>query len=239
MGLLLFVPAGTIDYWQAWLYLAIFVGVSLLISIYLLRNDPALLERRMKGGPTAETRITQKIVMLFASLGFMSLLVVSALNYRLAGSPVPLVLELTGDALVIVGFYFIFLVYRENTFASATIGVAENQKVITDRAVRAGTSPHVCKRDVVCRRNATRAWLVLGTSRHSPDGSGNYLAIAGREKFLALNLRGYTEYQKRVRVSSAARCLVIRNLGQWFHDSPSTPSSSILRTMLACRLHRR
>ena len=88
MGLLLFIPAGKIRYWQAWVYLAIYIGVSLLFSTYLFRNDPALLERRIKGGPTAEKRTTQKIAMLFASLGFVALLVVPALNYRFAGSSV-------------------------------------------------------------------------------------------------------------------------------------------------------
>ena len=74
MGLLLFVPAGTIHYWRAWVYLAIFTGASLLTSLYLIKKDPALLRRRMSGGPTAEKETTQKIIMLFASMGFIALL---------------------------------------------------------------------------------------------------------------------------------------------------------------------
>ncbi len=62
MGLLLFVPAGTTHYWQAWVYLLIFFGASLLTTVYLLKNDPALLERRMHGGPIAEKEPTQKII---------------------------------------------------------------------------------------------------------------------------------------------------------------------------------
>jgi uncharacterized membrane protein len=54
MGLLLFVPAGTIRYWQAWVYLAIFTGASVLTSVYLMKKDPALLRRRMSGGPTRQ-----------------------------------------------------------------------------------------------------------------------------------------------------------------------------------------
>ena len=53
MGLLLFVPAGTLRYWHAWVYLAIFTAIAALTTLYLLRRDPALLERRMRGGPTA------------------------------------------------------------------------------------------------------------------------------------------------------------------------------------------
>src|SRR5262245_1159111 len=122
MGLLLFVPAGTIQYREAWAYLAIFIGASLLTSLYLMRKDPALLQRRMRGGPMAEKETTQKIIMLFASIGFIALLVVPALDYRFGWSSVPVPVEIAGDLLVGIGFYFIFLVYKENSFASATIG---------------------------------------------------------------------------------------------------------------------
>jgi hypothetical protein len=58
MGLLLLAPAGTAQYWQAWLYLGIFTGASLLTILYLIKNDPALLKRRMTGGPAAEKETT-------------------------------------------------------------------------------------------------------------------------------------------------------------------------------------
>src|SRR5262244_2805217 len=54
MGLLLFVPAGTVRYWQAWVYLSLFTGASFLTTLYLMLHDPVLLARRMRGGPTAE-----------------------------------------------------------------------------------------------------------------------------------------------------------------------------------------
>lgn len=198
-GLLLFVAAGTVHFWQGWVYVFVFTGVSLLVSLYLLRNDPALLERRMKGGPTAEKRTTQKIIMLLASLGFVTLLVVPALNYRFAGSSVPLAIELAGDSLVLIGFYFIFLVYRENTFASATIGLSENQKVIA-------TGPYSFVRHPMY---ASAMLYIVGT----PLALGSYWGLIGgavtvaavvwrlldEEKFLEQNLPGYTEYQKQVR----------------------------------------
>ena len=56
MGLFLFLPAGTLQYWQAWLYLCVFFGVSVLITLYLMENDPALLKRRLSAGPTAGER---------------------------------------------------------------------------------------------------------------------------------------------------------------------------------------
>src|SRR4029078_7841668 len=125
MGLLLFVPAGTIRYWQAWLYLSIFTGASVLTTVYLMRNDPALLERRLRGGPTAEKRTAQRLIMLCTSIGFIALLVVPALDQRFGWSNVPLGGISAGDILVALGFYLLSLVYRENTLTSACIEIAE------------------------------------------------------------------------------------------------------------------
>src|SRR5262249_2718751 len=199
MGLVLFVPAGTIDYWQGWVYLSIFIGASALTTIYLLRKDPALLERRMKGGPTAEQRPVQKLIMLGASSGFIALLVVPALDRRFGWSTVPLAVVIVGDLLVALGFGLIARVYRENTFTSATIEVAEDQKVIT-------TGPYAVVRHPMY---AGGLLYVAGT----PLALGSYwgfVSIAAmmpfliwrlfdEERFLAKNLAGYSEYQKRVR----------------------------------------
>ena len=59
MALLLFAAAGTVHYWQGWVYLGVFAGVSTLVTLDLIRRDPALLVRRMRGGPTAEKQPTQ------------------------------------------------------------------------------------------------------------------------------------------------------------------------------------
>ena len=199
MGLLLFVPAGTIRYWQAWLYLSIFTGASVLTTVYLMRTDPALLERRLRGGPTAEKRAAQKIIMLCTSTGFIALLVVPALDQRFGWSNVPLGGISAGDILVALGFYLISLVYRENTFTSATIEIAENQKVVS-------TGPYAIVRHPMY---ASASLYLVGT----PLALGSYWGLVpvvaimlfliwrliDEERFLATNLPGYTEYQKRVR----------------------------------------
>jgi hypothetical protein len=69
----IFVAAGTIDYWQAWVYVTTFTFVSLLTTLDLIERDPELLQRGMHGGPTAEKRSTQNVIMIFTSLGFISL----------------------------------------------------------------------------------------------------------------------------------------------------------------------
>ncbi len=199
MALLLFIPAGTVRYWQAWVYLSIFFGAAAFTTMFLMRKDPALLERRMSGGPTAEKQPIQKFIMLCTSLGFIALLVVPALDYRFAWSREPLSGVLVGDALVAVGFYLIVLVYRENTFASATIEVTPDQKVIS-------TGPYAIVRHPMY---ASALLYLVGT----PFALGSYWGLAplvgmlpfliwrllDEERFLALNLPGYTAYQKKVR----------------------------------------
>ncbi len=199
MGLLLFVPARTVRYWQAWVYLSVFFSAATLTTLYLMRKDPALLERRMKGGPTAETRPIEKFIMLWTSLGFVALLVVPALDHRHAWSTVRLPGVLAGDVLVAGGFYFIFLVYKENTYTSATIEVVANQKVIS-------TGPYAIVRHPMY---ASGLLYLAGT----PLALGSYwglLPLAGmlpfliwrlidEERLLQDQLPGYTEYQRHVR----------------------------------------
>ena len=198
-GLLVFIPAGTLSYWQAWVYLSIFTGASILTTLYLIRHDPALLERRMKGGPMAERQPTQKLIMLGASVGFVGLLVVPALDVRFGWSAMSPSVVLLGDAFLIAGFYFIWIVYRENTFTSATIEVAKDQKVVS-------TGPYA-----VVRHPMYAGGLLYLLAM--PLALGSYWGLVvfavvlllvlwrlfDEERFLSHNLPGYTEYQQRVR----------------------------------------
>jgi protein-S-isoprenylcysteine O-methyltransferase Ste14 len=199
MALLLFVPAGTVRYWHAWVYLSIFFGASALTTRYLSRNDPLLLERRMRGGPTAEKRATQKLIMFFISLGFIGLLVIPALDHRYHWSTVPLRVILVGDAWVALGFYFILLVYRENSYTSATIEVAAGQRVIS-------TGPYAIVRHPMY---ASALLYLLGT----PLALGSYWGLIpvalmlpfliwrllDEERLLRDQLAGYRQYQQNVR----------------------------------------
>src|SRR6516162_1136509 len=99
MGLLLFLPGGDVRYWQAWVFLGIFFCTSFSITIYLMKKNPALLERRLHAGPTAEKEHTQKVIMFFTSVGFIGVLGVSALDHRFGWSVVPLSLIIAGDIL--------------------------------------------------------------------------------------------------------------------------------------------
>lgn len=131
LGALLFLPAWTFDYWQAWVFLAVFVLSARVPGIYLAATNPAALQRRMRGGPTAETRLVQRVVMGGVWLSLAVTFVVSALDYRFGWSPVPMAICLLGDLLVAVGLGLVVLVVVQNNYAATTVQVESGQQVIS------------------------------------------------------------------------------------------------------------
>jgi protein-S-isoprenylcysteine O-methyltransferase Ste14 len=199
MVALLFIPAQTLNYWQAWLFVAVFVSASGAITVYLAVYDPALLERRMKVGPGAETEPTQRLVMFVAMAGFIALLVVPALDHRWGWTPVSATTSLVGEGLVALGFLVVFVVLRENTYGASTIQVVEGQKVIS-------TGPYALVRHPMY---AGALVLVAGMPLALGSWSGLVILVPfaavlvwrliDEERFLEKNLPGYSEYCRRVR----------------------------------------
>lgn len=130
-GILIFVPAGTIAYWQGWAFIAVFSVSTNIIGVYLALNDPVLLERRKKVGPAAETRPAQKIIIALSFAIFVVLLIVSALDYRFGRSQVPFWVSVLGNALVALGLMIDLRVFRANSYGGSTVEKMEGQKVIT------------------------------------------------------------------------------------------------------------
>jgi protein-S-isoprenylcysteine O-methyltransferase Ste14 len=199
MAVLLFVPAGTFNYWQAWVFMAVFVGASATITVYLAIKDPKLLERRMNVGPTVEKETTQKIIMSFAMIGFIALFVFPAFDHRFAWSPVPSYISLAGDGLVAFGFLFIFFVFKVNTYGASTIQIAEGQKVIS-------TGPYALVRHPMY---AGALVMLIGVPLALGSWWGLFMLalitpvliwrLLDEERFLSKNLPGYTEYRQKVR----------------------------------------
>ena len=128
IGLALFWPAGTFDYWQAWVFLGIFVVLSVICTVYVGMKNPEVLRRRMNAGPTHESRPVQKIVSSGVVLMFFALLVVSAFDHRFGWPNVPTAVVLVGDVLVAVGLGITMLVVLQNSYAAANITVEADQK---------------------------------------------------------------------------------------------------------------
>jgi len=199
MALLLFVPAGTLRYWQAWTFLLVYFAVSLAITFYLLTRDPALLVRRISGGPFAEKDPAQKVIMGLISLGFIALLVLPAIDHRLGWSNMVWGVTLAGYVLFGLGWLGIFFVLRENSFSSATIEVAKGQPVIS-------TGPYAWVRHPMYL-SALVMLLGIPVSLGSCWGALIVVAMTPtliwrlllEERFLRRNLPGYSAYQDNVR----------------------------------------
>ena len=127
----LFWPAGTFDYWQAWVFLAVFIATTILPSIYLAVRHPDALARRMKAGPTAETRPAQRIIMTLTVTLVVATFVLSALDHRFGWSQVPVWLVITGNVLVAAGLGVAQLVVVQNNYAAATIRVEAGQPLVS------------------------------------------------------------------------------------------------------------
>jgi protein-S-isoprenylcysteine O-methyltransferase Ste14 len=199
MGSVLFIPAGTLRYWQAWIYLLIFAAASALITVYLWNHDRHLLESRVKAGPRAEKEKSQKSIQVLASLAFIGILVLPSLDRRFLWSHVPLVFVIAGDALVALGFFAVFLVYKENTFTSATIEVAPNQRVISTGPYAIVRHPMYTGALVMLFATPLALGSWWGMLMLIPMTLAIVLRLLDEEKFLQKSLSGYTEYCQKVR----------------------------------------
>jgi protein-S-isoprenylcysteine O-methyltransferase Ste14 len=195
LGILLFVSAGSVGFWEAWVFLFVFSIAVLAITLY----DMKLIEGRLKAGPSAEKERKQKIIQTFASLFFILLIVVPALDHRFHWSNVPIHFVLVGDIFVLMGLLIVFLVFKENSYAAGVIEVGKEQKVIS-------IGPYA----IVRHPMYTGALLMLC---FVPIALGSWwglvfvfpmfvvivLRLLDEEKFLSKNLPGYEEYRQKTR----------------------------------------
>jgi len=198
-ALLLFLPAWTLHFWQAWLFWTIFTTLQFVITLYFLLTDPHLIENRLKAGPRAESRPAQKLILSGAMVLALALVILPGFDHRFRWSAVPLPVVLLGDAGVLLSYWILFLVFRSNTHAAATVKVEENQQVIS-------TGPY----------SVVRHPMYLGAALlfiAVPLALGSYCTLllvpplvallAARlldeERVLLANLPGYPAYCRKVR----------------------------------------
>ncbi|HET7848671.1 MAG TPA: isoprenylcysteine carboxylmethyltransferase family protein [Pseudolabrys sp.] len=197
LAALLFAPAGTFRFWQAWVYVAIFVAATSTIGIYFLKHDPALIERRMAAGPSAEREPAQKIIMTTVLASFVLLMIIPGFDRRWHWSAVPTWLVLVADAGVAVSFVIFFAVMKQNSYAASTVRVEADQPVISTGLY-----------GVVRHPMYAGALLLIGLT---PLALGSYRALLvliplaptlawrliDEEHYLKRHLRGYADYCRR------------------------------------------
>ncbi len=196
LAALFFLPAGTLLYWQAWFYLAIIFIPMLFVMIYLMRNHPDLLERRMR---LRERNREQSLIVRLSWIPFLVSFVLPGFDRRFGWSSVPVWLVLLAGLIVLLGYAFVFLVFRENQYASRVVEVEAGQKVIA-------SGPYA-----LVRHPMYLGMMLLYVS--SPLALGSYWAmlpaalivpvlvarLLSEEKILARDLPGYTEYMRMTR----------------------------------------
>jgi protein-S-isoprenylcysteine O-methyltransferase Ste14 len=196
---LIFGTAGTWDYWQGWVFLAVFAASTTGFTIYLATYDKPLLERRLKAGPWHERERSQKIVVSLILVAFFAFIVLPVLDHRYRLSPVPAWVSIVGNATIVFSFLAIFWVIKTNSWAASNIRVEADQQVID-------TGPYAYLRHPMY---AGAVWLFLGI----PLALGSWWSVAllipfsavllwrllDEERILARDLPGYAEYLRRVR----------------------------------------
>jgi protein-S-isoprenylcysteine O-methyltransferase Ste14 len=198
LGIVLFLAAGTLNYWQAWVFIILFMALVTTQGIYLSIKDPELLERRRQIAPAGEST-REKIFIIVGLLGNFCLIVFSALDHRLGLSQISPLVSLIGEGLVVLSFLGYYFVFRENSFAASSIQTFEGQKVIST-----GLYAHVRH-----PKYAGDLLLVIGI----PLALGSWWGLAflllvipalvwrilDEEKLLKKDLPGYAGYMEKVR----------------------------------------
>jgi protein-S-isoprenylcysteine O-methyltransferase Ste14 len=198
IALVLFLSAGTIHYWQAWVFLGVGAVSSVLLTLAIIK-DPVLLESRTKGGPSAEERPIQKIIVLCTGLPYITSFIVPGLDRRFGWSRMPAWLSIIGDFLIIVSIWMAYRVFEENSFGSSIVKIGKDQEVIS-------TGPYAIVRNPMYASAAVYfigMALALGSYWGLAPSILTILGLVWRlfdeEKFLAQSLPGYTEYCAKVR----------------------------------------
>lgn len=198
LGLLIFLPAWTLDYLQAWLFIIVFMTSVSVIGVYLSVKDPALLERRKKIGPAAEQNTAQKIIMAIAIASLLGLFVFCGFDHRFEWSLVPAYVSLVGDVLVALGLFINLIVFRENSFGGSTVEKFEGQTVIS-------TGPYALVRHpmytgvlimIIGIPLALGSWWGLAILALTIPGL--VWRILDEEKLLEKDLPGYREYEQKM-----------------------------------------
>jgi protein-S-isoprenylcysteine O-methyltransferase Ste14 len=198
-GVALFVPAWTFHYWQAWVFIAVFTVASAISGVYLAVRNPAALQRRMKAGPTAETRPAQRLIISAIVLLVIATLVISALDHRFGWSTVPVPVVVVGNVLVFVGLSLAQLVVVQNGYAAAAITVEDDQPLISTGLY--GVVRHPMYFGTLIMMLGTplalgSLWGLLAVVVALPVLAAR---ILDEEQMLTEELAGYREYVTKVR----------------------------------------
>ena len=196
VGLLLFLPAGTFDYWNAWLFIGLLFIPMLLLGIVLAMKSQDLLEKRLN---SKEKESEQSVVVILSLIMFLGGFIVSALDFRFGWSKMPIVVVIVAAAILLISYGLYAEVMRENAYLSRTVEIQEEQKVVDTGLYGIVRHPMYSV--------TTLLFLSIPLVLGSWIGFIIFLAypmilvkrIKNEEKVLEEGLQGYKEYKEKVR----------------------------------------
>jgi protein-S-isoprenylcysteine O-methyltransferase Ste14 len=194
----MFWPAGTFDYWQAWVFLGVFVVLAVIYTIYMGVTNPAALRRRMNAGPSHETRPVQKFVIAGVGLTFFALLVAAGFDHRFDWSTVPLPLVFIGNVLVVVGLGIAMLVVVQNNYAAANITVEADQTLVSTGLYGLVRHPMYFGSLIMMVGTSLALGSYWGLVVVAVMAMLFAVRIVDEEKALTDGLTGYREYTRKV-----------------------------------------
>ena len=196
VGALLFGPAGSFDYWQAWLFLATVTALLVGVAAYLLIADPALFERRLR---TKERQKEQRLIVLVGAASFIAAFIIPGLDRRFGWSHVPPLVAIAGNLGVVVGYVLFYVVMRVNSFASRVIEVAPDQRVISTGPYAVVRHPMYVASFIIFFSSPIALGSWWGLVAMLPQVFVYVARILNEEAVLARDLAGYAEYMQRTR----------------------------------------
>lgn len=197
-GLALFWPAGTFDYWQAWVFIAVFIVGTMGPTIYLAVRMPEALRRRMRAGPFAESRAVQKLAIAGTVLAVLAVLVVSAFDHRFGWSTVPTAVIIVGNALVWSGLTMAQAVVIQNNYAGATITVEAEQKLVSTGLYAFVRHPMYLGTTIMMIGTPLALDSYWGLLAIVPSLLILAVRVLDEESMLREELAGYDEYTEKV-----------------------------------------
>lgn len=198
LGACIFLPAGTLRYWQAWVFLAVFTAATNAIGVYLALRDPVLLQRRKHVGPGAEQHLVEKVFAWFAIACCLGLLVFCGFDRRFGWSPVPGYVAVLGDVLVVLGLLLTFLVLKQNPYSRSTVERFESQHVVSTGLYGVVRHPMYVGALVMLAGVPLALdpwWGLAAVPLMLP---ALVVRIQDEERMLRKELAGYDEYTRRV-----------------------------------------
>lgn len=196
VGLILFLPAGTFEYWNGWLFIGLLFIPMFFLGVILLWKAPALLEKRLS---TKEKEGTQQKVVALSGLLFLIGFVAAGLDFRFGWTKVPVWVVIAASVILLVSYGLYAEVMRENAYLSRTVEVQENQKVVDTGLYGVVRHPMYAVTILLFLSFplVLGSWIGFVLFLHYPILIA--VRIKNEERVLEQGLEGYTEYKKRVK----------------------------------------